>query len=450
MKQKTVYTCSNCGHTVSNWTGKCPNCGAWNTMTESQVSSKNPKKLKSNSLKSAQISRLKEIPTDEEFRIKTGINEFDRVLGGGIIPGSLILVGGDPGIGKSTLMLQMCQHLEADNILYITGEESLRQIKFRADRLENIPEDILLLAETNLETINSTIKSSSANIIIIDSIQSIYSDMLDATPGSVAQVRECASLLMQTAKTTNKAIIVIGHVTKEGVIAGPKILEHTVDTVLQFEGEKTYSFRILRSIKNRFGSTNEIGIFEMSDKGLREVKNPSEVFLGGRSNNESGIAIVSAMEGTRPILLEVQALVSHTGYSVPQRTANGFDNRRLQMIIAVLEKRIGLQFRQNDVFVNIAGGVYLNDTSIDLGIAVALVSSLKDMPMDRKTVLIGEIGLTGEIRSVASLEARIKEAEKLGFNNAVIPNINMEQYKNKFKINLINFDRISNALAKIL
>lgn len=450
MKQKTIYTCSNCGHTMSNWAGKCPNCGEWNSITESQITATSTKKLKLKSVKGAEISRLRDISSEKEFRIKTKINEFDRVLGGGIIPGSIVLVGGDPGIGKSTLMLQMCKNIHPDKVLYITGEESLKQIKYRASRLEGIPEDLQLLAETNLEVINNTIKSSDTEIIIIDSIQSIYSEGIDATPGSVAQVRECASILMRLAKTSNKAIIIIGHVTKEGVIAGPKILEHTVDTVLQFEGEKTYSFRILRSVKNRFGSTNEIGIFEMSDKGLKEVLNPSEVFLGGSNSDESGIAIVSALEGTRPILLEVQALVSSTSYNVPQRTANGFDSRRLQMIIAVLEKRLGLQFRQNDVFVNIAGGVYLNDTSIDLGIAVALVSSLKDIPLDSKTVVIGEVGLTGEIRSVASLEARIKEAEKLGFKRAVIPSVKAEQYKNKFNIELITFDRISIALAKIL
>lgn len=448
MKQKTIYRCTNCGHTVANWQGKCPNCNSWNTMIEDTVVSSG-KKLKLKTINKAEPQKLNQISTEKEFRIITGINEFDRVLGGGIIPGSIVLVGGDPGIGKSTLMLQICTGLKAEDVFYITGEESLKQIKYRALRLVGIPDELTVMAETNLEVIINQIKSSDAEVIIIDSIQSVYSETIDATPGSVGQVRECASRLMNVAKKTNKAIIIIGHVTKEGVIAGPKILEHSVDTVLQFEGEKNYSFRILRSIKNRFGSTNEIGIFEMTDKGLAEVKNPSEVFLRSSDLNDSGIAIVSALEGTRPILLEVQALVSPTGYNVPQRTANGFDNRRLQMIIAVLEKRLGLQFRQNDVFVNIAGGVYLNDTSIDLGIAFALISSLRDIPIDNKTVMIGEIGLTGEVRSVSNMIARIKEAEKLGFKNIIIPETGKKININSKNFDIIYVDKIVNALNKV-
>ena len=444
MRSKTLYVCSQCGYKSPSWAGKCPSCGSWNSMTEEQAT---PKKLKKKNKKTSDVYRLDEISAEGEFRLKTKISEFDRVLGGGIIPGSIVLVGGDPGIGKSTLMLQMCRNLPSEQVLYVTGEESLKQIKYRSKRLTGIPSDMRLMAETSLDAIDNTIRSSEAGVIIIDSIQSVYSEQIDATPGSVAQVRECASILMQTAKTTNKAIIIIGHVTKEGVIAGPKILEHTVDTVLQFEGEKNYSFRILRAVKNRFGSTNEIGIFEMTEKGLEEVKNPSEVFLAGVNKGESGIAIVSSIEGTRPILLEVQSLVSSTSYNVPQRTANGFDNRRLQMIITVLEKRLGLQLKNNDVFVNIAGGVYINDTSIDLGIAISLVSSFRDDSIDPGIMIIGEIGLTGEVRTVTNLESRIKEAEKLCFKQAIIPNYNIDALKSRYKIELIPVDKISAALA---
>ncbi|GAB1370590.1 DNA repair protein RadA [Candidatus Kapaibacterium sp.] len=396
-----------------------------------------------------QIMQLSDISTESDFRIGTGINEFDRVLGGGIIPGALILVGGDPGIGKSTLMLQMCAGLKNYKPLYITGEESLKQIKYRSARLKNIPEDLLLMSEVNLDNITNAILKSNSDIIIIDSIQSVYSPSVDSTPGSVSQVRECANSFMNLSKQTGKAIFIVGHVTKDGMIAGPKILEHTVDTVLQFEGEKNYAFRILRSIKNRFGSTNEIGIFEMNEDGLEEVINPSEIFLARRNTDESGIAVVSATEGTRPLLLEVQSLVSPTGYNVPQRTSNGFDYKRLQMILAVLEKKLGLIFRQNDVFVNVAGGMSLNDISVDLGIAAAIVSSFRDEPIDHKIVLIGEIGLTGEVRSVAGIEQRISEAEKLGFKRLFLPRLNFEKIKRKFEIELYPVDKISQVFSHI-
>lgn len=371
------------------------------------------------------------------------------MLGGGIIPGSLVLVGGDPGIGKSTLMLQLCSNIRHCNPLYITGEESLQQIKYRSLRIENINDELLLLSETNAEAINSVIKTTEASVIIIDSIQSIYSDMIDATPGSITQVRECAMMFMQTAKSTNKAIFLIGHINKDGNIAGPKILEHLVDTVVQFEGEKQYIYRILRCLKNRFGSTNEIGVFEMTDKGLREVTNPSEVFLLGMNKDESGVAIVATMEGARPILLEVQALVTPTSYGIPQRSATGFPLRRLQMILAVLEKRIGLHFSANDVFVNIAGGMSLDDTACDLGIAAALVSSLRDIPLSTKTCLIGEIGLTGEVRSVSSLEQRITEAEKLGFENVILPEGGMPKVLKKFGIKTNGISKISALLSNL-
>lgn len=448
MKQKIMYECQQCGNRSARWLGKCPNCDSWNSYSEVDISHES-RKIKVSKAYENKIVRLSDISSNKNFRIHTGISELDRVLGGGIIPGSIVLVGGDPGIGKSTLMLQMCAHLKENQSLYVTGEESLEQIKFRSQRIADVPDSLLLMSDTNAETIDNAIRNSDASVIVVDSIQSVYSDRIDATPGSITQVRECTSLFMQTAKQTHKAIFLIGHVTKEGVIAGPKILEHLVDTVIQFEGEKTYSYRILRSQKNRFGSTNEIGIFEMSESGLREVLNPSEVFLAGRDEDEAGIAIIGSMEGSRPILLEVQALVSTASYGMPQRSSNGFDMRRLQMILAVLEKRLGLQFRQNDVFINVAGGVYLNDSSADLGIAAALVSSYKDMPLPAKTVFIGEIGLTGEVRSVSSIEQRLSEAEKLGFSAAVIPQASASKLLKKFKIEINPVDRISLALAKL-
>ncbi len=448
MKQKIIYECQQCGAKSPKWIGKCAVCDSWNSLVEIQVDAKSSthKSIKSTESK---IIKLGDVSAEDDYRMCTGIGELDRVLGGGIIPGSFVLVGGDPGIGKSTLMLQMCANIINYNPLYITGEESLKQIKYRSARFENIPDDLLLMSETNIETILQVISNSDCGVIVVDSIQSVFSENIDATPGSMAQVRECASLLMQKAKQTNKPIFIIGHVTKDGVIAGPKILEHTVDTVIQFEGEKTYSFRILRALKNRFGSTNEIGIFEMVETGLKEVKNPSEIFLARRNDLDTGTAVVAAMEGSRPLLLEVQALVAPSGYSVPQRTSNGFDNRRLQMILAVLEKRIGVQFRQNDIFVNVAGGVYLNDPSVDLGIAAAIVSSFKDLPIKHKLVVMGEIGLTGEVRSISNIEQRISEAEKLGFDKVIIPKLSYEKIIKKFNIKLIPVERISLALTEI-
>ncbi|MBI5326621.1 MAG: DNA repair protein RadA, partial [Ignavibacteriae bacterium] len=396
------------------------------------------------------IVRLSSINTNKEYRLKSGIPELDRVLGGGIIPGSLVLVGGDPGIGKSTLMLQMCGGLKNSNPLYVTGEESLEQIRFRSQRLDNMFDGMNLLAETNIEQIDYAIKSNDCSVVVVDSIQSVYTDRIDSAPGSIVQVRECAALLMQTAKQTGKSIFIIGHVTKEGIIAGPKLLEHLVDTVLQFEGEKNYAYRILRAAKNRFGSTNEIGIFEMEQTGLREVSNPSEIFLAHRKEDTPGIAIVAAMEGTRPLLLEVQALVTPSYYGMPQRTVNGYDLRRIQMLLAVLEKRLGLRFSQHDVFVNVAGGLFLEDTSADLGIAAALVSSLKDKAVDSKSVFIGEIGLTGEVRSVSYLDNRINEAQKLGFKKVILPGLGKKKNLIDKDIDLIQVERLSLALSDIM
>lgn len=448
MKQKLVYVCQSCGAASPRWVGKCPTCGEWNTYVE-EVSIAKKENATSKKI-TAKITTMAEISTEREYRIKTGINEMDRVLGGGVVPGSLVLIGGDPGIGKSTLMLQLCEKISNNNPLYITGEESLQQIKYRAMRLPNSNDSLMLLAETNAEIINSAITNSSSSVIIVDSIQSIYTERIDSTPGSIGQVKECAMMLMQIAKKTGKAIFIIGHITKEGSIAGPKILEHLVDTVIQFEGEKHYTYRILRCLKNRFGSTNEIGVFEMTDKGLMEVDNPSEVFLSGRNADESGVAIVGTMEGERPILLEVQALVTATNYGVPQRSPNGFELRRLQMLLAVLEKRVGLRFSANDVFVNVAGGIYLNDSSCDFGIAAALVSSLRDVPIDIKTVYIGEIGLTGEVRAVSNIEQRLAEVEKLGFERAFVPATGLSKIRKNFGIKIVPVDKIATGIADLL
>ncbi len=449
MKDKKEFICNVCGYQTARWIGKCPSCGSWDSFAEEIIRIQSKNKASQISYNSP-ILKLSEIHNDDDYRIKLSNKELNRVLGGGIIPGSVILMAGDPGIGKSTLMLQMCSELIKFNPLYVTGEESLQQIKFRSVRLNGIPDNLMLLAETNVETIINAIKSSNCGVAIIDSIQSIYSDRIQATPGTIAQVRESAMMLMQTAKESNIPVFLIGHVTKDGIIAGPKLLEHLVDTVLQFEGERTYSYRILRALKNRYGSTNEIGIFEMTESGLSEVKNPSEIFLVHRSSEEAGIAIVAAIEGTRPLLLEVQALVTPTNYGMPQRTSNGYDIRRLQMILAVLEKRLGLMFKQYDVFINIAGGLYVSDPSIDLGIAAALVSSFKDKPIEKGVVLVGEIGLTGEVRQVSNLENRINEAKKLGFKNILLPSSGFAKLKTKYEnIKIKAVEKVSLAITEL-
>ncbi len=449
MKKKVIYECTECGAKTPRWAGKCANCHTWNSLVETVEATASTRKTHALNTSKSPL-KLSEIGTQNSHRIPTNIGEFDRVLGGGIMPGSLILVGGDPGIGKSTLMLQTCCSLSGKSALYISGEESLGQIKHRALRMRNADEDLLLLAENELESFINIIKNSGAEVIVIDSIQSIYTEKIDASPGSVSQVKECATELMSIAKQSGKSIFIIGHVTKDGFIAGPKVLEHSVDTVLQFEGEKNYSFRILRTLKNRYGSTNEIGIFEMRDDGLHEVLNPSEVFLSSSDSDEPGVAVVATLEGSRPLLIEVQALVTSTSYGVPQRSSNGFELRRLQMILAVLEKRLGMQFRQYDVFVNVAGGMYLNDPSVDLGIAAAIVSSFRDSPLERTRVLIGEIGLTGEVRPVSRIEQRLKESEKLGLTSAVIPKLNFDKLLSKYNFQIEPVDKISLALSKIL
>jgi DNA repair protein RadA/Sms len=394
---------------------------------------------------------ISEIDSIDNGRVKTGLVEFDRVLGGGIVPGSVCLLGGDPGIGKSTLMMQVAASLGKHVVLYITGEESARQIKLRSERLHfPASKSLLLLAETNMEIINDVVGRGEPDFVIVDSIQTMYRPELESAPGTVSQVRESTALLMRIAKTKGMSVFVVGHVTKEGVIAGPRVIEHMVDTVLQFEGERHYSYRILRAIKNRFGSTNEIGIFEMHDTGLREVKNPSEVFLSERTYGTSGSTVVASMEGTRPILVEVQALVTPTTYGVAQRTSTGFDYRRLSLLLAVLEKRVGLHLGNYDVFVNVAGGVRIEEPAVDLGIAASIASSIRDVPTDSQSVAVGEIGLGGEIRTISQIDKRVLEAKKLGFKRIVVPKNNLRGLKTNGEIEVVGVETVNQALEELL
>ena len=397
--KKSIFFCQNCGHEESKWLGQCPACREWNTFVEEKVAS--VKQGSARQLKEAEVVALSGVSTDEQDRIRTGIDELDRVLGGGIVPGSLVLVGGDPGIGKSTLLLQVCQRLSQDKeILYISGEESLAQIKLRANRMGAFKDNLLLLCETNLELIRSVIEKRRPQLVVIDSIQTMYSEEVTSAPGSVSQVRESTNVFMQLAKGLGISIFIVGHVTKEGTVAGPRVLEHMVDTVLYFEGDRHASYRILRGVKNRFGSTNEIGVFEMRQDGLQEVANPSEYMLSGRPENSSGSVVACSMEGTRPILIEIQALVCQSSFGMPRRTAAGTDYNRVNLLMAVLEKRVGLSMSNYDAYVNIAGGIKMNEPAIDLGIVMALVSSYKNRPIDEKMIVFGEVGLSGEVRAV--------------------------------------------------
>ncbi len=442
--------CQSCGYVSPRWVGKCSNCSEWNTFVE-EVPSPVKAARKTGVRSNIEPTPMDSIEGEDLARTKTNIAEFDRVLGGGLVPGSLILLGGDPGIGKSTLMMQMALRMKDQVILYVTGEESVRQIKLRADRLEAAAaKNILLLAETNLDLILDIIERGTPDLVIVDSIQTMYRPGLESAPGSVSQVRESTALLLRLAKTRGIAIFVIGHVTKEGVIAGPRVIEHMVDTVLQFEGEAHYSYRVLRALKNRFGSTNEIGIFEMHDSGLREVQNASEVFLSQRHYGASGSTVVASMEGTRPILVEVQALVSSTSFGMPQRNTTGFDYRRLSLLLAVLEKRVGMNLGQQDVFVNIAGGIRIDEPAVDLGIATSIASSLRDVPVDSQSVAIGEIGLGGEIRTISHIEKRIQEAAKLGFKRIVLPSNNLKSVKQNGDIEIIGVGKIEQAIEALL
>ena len=433
--KKTVFFCQNCGHEESKWLGQCPACKEWNTFVEEKVTV--PKAGNASALGPAggaapQPVLLTSVDTDDDERIRTGIGELDRVLGGGIVQGSLVLVGGDPGIGKSTLLLQVCQKLSAmgKKILYISGEESLKQIKLRADRMGTFSENLYLLCETNLELIRSSIERQKPDMAVIDSIQTMYNEEVSSAPGSVSQVRESTNVLLQLAKGLNIAIFIVGHVTKEGTVAGPRVLEHMVDTVLYFEGDRHVSYRILRGVKNRFGSTNEIGVFEMRREGLVEVENPSEYMLSGRPENASGSVVACAMEGTRPILMEIQALVCHSNYGMPRRTAAGLDYNRVNLLMAVLEKRAGLPLSSYDAYVNIAGGIRMNEPASDLGIVMAIASSYKNKPVPEDTIVFGEVGLSGEVRAVTMPEQRVAEAKKLGFKVCILPEVSRKSLKN--------------------
>ena len=447
--KKTVYFCQNCGHEETKWLGQCPACKEWNTFVEEKViASSVTSGIKTD--REIQIVSLSEVNADDQDRITTGMAELDRVLGGGIVPGSLVLVGGDPGIGKSTLLLQVCQKLsENRSVLYISGEESLSQIKLRANRMGTFQENLKLLCETNLAAIRSVIEKRKPELVIIDSIQTMYSEEVTSAPGSVSQVRESTNVFMQLAKGLGITIFIVVHVTKEGTVAGPRVLEHMVDTVLYFEGDRHASYRILRGVKNRFGSTNEIGVFEMRQNGLVEVENPSEYMLSGKPENASGSVVACSMEGTRPLLIEIQALVCESNFGMPRRTATGTDYNRVNLLMAVLEKRIGLHLGNCDAYVNIAGGIRMNEPAIDLGIVMAIVSSYKNRPIDEKMIVFGEVGLSGEVRAVNMPEQRVAEAKKLGFETCVVPEVSLDMVKGIRGIKVIGVKSISDAMNLI-
>ena len=429
-KKKTVFFCKQCGYESSKWLGQCPGCHEWDSFVEEPVAKAVPgdSSTVSATKKDAVPTLLSNVTTDDENRISTKISEMDRVLGGGIVVGSLVLVGGDPGIGKSTLLLQMCRNLsdEGKKVLYVSGEESLRQIKMRAERLGTFSRDISILCETDLDIISNSITDMMPDVVIIDSIQTMYREDVGSAPGSVSQVREATSILMRIAKGLHITVFIVGHVTKEGVVAGPRVLEHMVDTVLYFEGDGGASFRFLRGVKNRFGSTNEIGVFEMRADGLREVLNPSEYMLQGKPENEAGSVVACSIEGTRPILVEVQALVCRTNFNMPRRTSAGTDYNRVNLLLAVMEKRIGLHLGDCDAYINVAGGMRINEPALDMGIVLAVLSSYKNIAIDSKTICFGEVGLVGEVRAVNQAEQRVLEAAKLGFDRCIMPKVNCE------------------------
>ena len=429
----TVFFCQECGYESSKWMGQCPACREWNTFVEETIDKKSAAKGGRVAAKTTEAKTvpLSQIEMTQDKRMSTDMKELDRVLGGGIVQGSLVLVGGDPGIGKSTLLLQVCRNLSEKGVrvLYISGEESLQQIKIRAERIGTFGDSLALLCETNLDTIKSVIDREKPQTVIIDSIQTMYNEEVSSAPGSVSQVRESTGVFMQIAKGMGISIFIVGHVTKEGVVAGPRVLEHMVDTVLYFEGDRHAAYRILRGVKNRFGSTNEIGVFEMRQNGLMEVENPSEYMLSGKPEGASGSVVACSMEGTRPILVEVQALVCHSNFGIPRRTAAGTDFNRVNLLMAVLEKRLGLKLGDCDAYVNIAGGVKMNEPAIDLGIVLAIISSYRERPIDEKTICFGEVGLSGEVRAVSMAEQRVTEAKKLGFNECILPQVSLDSMK---------------------
>lgn len=450
-KGKTsIFFCQSCGYESSKWMGQCPACKEWNTLIEEIVDKKQNTKTKRT--ENTKVSRISEISTNEQSRISTGFQELDRVLGGGIVEGSLILVGGDPGIGKSTLLLQVCRNLSerGEKILYISGEESLQQIKLRAQRIGEFSESLALLCETNLDIIQEVIRKEKPKAVIIDSIQTMYNEEVSSAPGSVSQVRESTSVLMQTAKGLGIAILIVGHVTKEGVVAGPRVLEHMVDTVLYFEGDRYASYRILRGVKNRFGSTNEIGVFEMRDTGLQEVENPSEYMLSGKPKDASGSVVACSMEGSRPILVEIQALVCHSNFGIPRRTADGTDTNRVNLLMAVLEKRLGLQMSVCDAYINIAGGIKMKEPAIDLGIVMAIISSYKDKAIPEDVICFGEVGLSGEVRAVNMAAQRVAEAKKLGFSTCVLPKVSLKGLKDVEGIRLLGVENVQEVMGIVM
>lgn len=452
MKSKSVFYCTSCGNETPRWQGRCAACGEWNTIVEHEEkrgSVKNGKSEKSIAPRSPK--RLKEIDCNAEVRFDTGLGELDRVLGGGAVKGSLVLVGGAPGIGKSTLLLQICTYLgEKLKVLYVSGEESETQIKLRAERLGVHTENLYLISETDLETILDTVQELKPDVVIADSIQTIYSSDNTSSPGSVSQVKDCTMAMMQLAKGNNITVFLVGHVNKEGSIAGPKVLEHMVDSVLYFEGESAHNYRILRAVKNRFGSTNEIGVFEMADNGLREVPNPSEMLLAGRPTHAPGTCVACTMEGTRPVLAEVQALVSHTTFNVPRRTCNGFDFNRAVLLMAVLEKRGGVNLSSSDVYINVIGGLQLNEPASDLPVILAAASSYRDKVMDSSIAAMGEVGLTGEIRAISNLSQRLSEVHRLGFSRCIIPKQGSGQVEAPKGLELIRVRNIREAIEFLL
>ncbi|MBQ7920304.1 MAG: DNA repair protein RadA [Lachnospiraceae bacterium] len=452
-KSSTIFYCQRCGHESTKWMGQCPGCKEWNTFVEEVVNTASLKNMGKNKsgVQKAVPTALNDIEITDEDKLQVGIAELDRVLGGGIVQGSLTLVGGDPGIGKSTLLLQTCKLLadQGNKVLYISGEESPAQIKMRAQRIGDFSAQMLLLCETNLDSIAEAIRKEMPKVVVIDSIQTMYNENVSAAPGSVSQVREATATLLQLAKGLNVSIMIVGHVTKEGTVAGPRVLEHMVDTVLYFEGDRHASYRILRGVKNRFGSTNEIGVFEMRQEGLVEVQNPSEYMLEGRPENASGSVVVCSMEGTRPILIEIQALVCHSNFGIPRRQTTGTDFNRVNLLMAVLEKRSGVQLSGCDAYVNITGGMKLQEPAIDLGIVLAVLSSFRNKPLSPKLIAFGEVGLSGEVRSVSMAAHRVAEAKKLGFDTCILPAVCMKGLKSDKDMKLIGVSSVQDAMDAI-
>lgn len=450
-KVKTAFFCQNCGHESPKWMGKCPSCNEWNTFVE-EIVSKNKKEVTAFSHHHKSEAKPQAIHTIEDLphqRIHLHDKEMNRVLGNGLVPGSLILFGGEPGIGKSTLLLQMAMQEKEQKILYVSGEESQQQIRMRATRIGELNENCFILTETQLESIFTHVENLQPSLLIIDSIQTIYTEQMDSSPGSISQIRECTAQLLKFAKQTDTPVFLIGHITKEGALAGPKVLEHMVDTVLQFEGDRNHVYRLLRSIKNRFGSTNELGIYEMLGSGLRQVENPSEILISQNNDKLSGSAIASTLEGLRPMLIEVQALVSSAAYGTPQRSATGFDLRRLNMLLAVMEKRCGFKLGAKDVFLNIAGGIKVNDPAIDLAVVAAILSSNADLSIEKNICLSAEVGLSGEVRPVNRIDQRISEAEKLGFDKIIVSKENKGINQKNFKIEIVACSRIEEVLREL-